>query len=300
MRRQKTRGLAASVIVGLSSLACTTPPTPITPPPPRGSNQGGPSIPRVGSETEAATLDFETITQLQAGGPVAASRHGGDCRGYVGFAPNFRVAVADARPVRFMAQGDRDLTIVVVGPTGQWWCNDDSDGLNPMVEITGPIPGLYSVYIGTYGTDRSLASALVTTDLTRTPTQMAGHTVTVPLSHEVETATGANAAAVGEACSVEQDLSDAAQTHWRVTCGVRVYYNGALPPNDPTWPTGTIAYDAATTSADQTPSFVWNAEGITLRDDASGALGEFEMHLRARTSPFVPAPSPMPVVEQEF
>jgi hypothetical protein len=260
-------------------------------------------IPHVGAENEASTLALETITQVQAGGPVEASRHGGDCRGHVGFAPHFRVALEDARSVRFMAQGNNDLTIVVRGPSGQWWCNDDSDGLNPMVELSAVTPGTYLVYIGTYGSDRSLANALVTTNLSRTPSQLtAGPSLTVPLSHEVESASGANAPALGESCSIEQDVADAARTQWRVTCGVRVYYNGALPPNDPTWPTGTIAYDAATTSADQTPTFIWNADGITLRDDASGASGEFEMHLRPRTSPFVPAPAPLPVpaVETEF
>ena len=100
-------------------------------------------IPHVGSENEASALALETIMQVQAGGPVEASRHGGDCRGHVGFAPHFRVVLEDARPVRFMAQGNNDLTIVVRGPSGQWWCNDDSDGLNPMVELSAATPGTY-------------------------------------------------------------------------------------------------------------------------------------------------------------
>jgi len=282
---QPTRGdqLWRASALALMLQACTSPPTPITPPPPRGTNQGGPQIPRVGSEAEAATLALETIIPLQAGGSIEASRHGGDCRGFVGFAPNFRVLLDDARPVRFMAQGDRDLTIVVRGPTGQW-CNDDNDGLNPMVELAGPTPGLYSVYVGTYGTDRSPANALVTRDLSRMPSQLIGQNMTVPLLHEVETSSGVNAPAVGEPCSVEQDVTDPASTRWRVTCGARIFYSGALPPNDPSWPTGTIAYDAVMSSGDQTPMLVWNAEGLLLRDNAAGPLGALEIRLRPRSS----------------
>ncbi len=275
-------GSASALAVMLQ--ACTSPPTPISPPSPHGTNQGGPQIPRIGSESEAATLAVETITPLQAGGSVQASRHGGDCRGYVSFAPSFRVALDDAQPTRFMAQGERDLTLVVRGPTGQWWCNDDHDGLNPMVEITSPTPGVYSIYVGTYGTDRSPANALVTRDLARMPSQLLGQNMTVPLLHEVESASGLNAPTVGEPCSVEQDVSNPTSTRWRVTCGVRVFYSGALPPNDPSWPTGTIAYDAVMSSGDQTPMMVWNAEGFVLRDDAAGALGELEIRLRPRSN----------------
>lgn len=286
MRRQKTRGNAFSVVVGLSSLlGCNAPPTEMTPPPPRGTDQGGPQIPRVGAEGDAAMLALETVTQVLAGGPVEASRQGGECRGHIGFMPHFRVTAEGARPLRFMAQGDGDLTIVVRGPSGQRWCNDDSDGLNPMVEVPTPVAGTYLVYIGTYSSERLPARALVTTDMTRTPTQISGAAWAGALSHEVESSTGANAPLVGEACTVAQDVSNPAQTHWRVTCGARVYYEASLPPNDPSWPTGTLAYDAAMSSADQTPMFVWNAEGILLRDDEAGSLGELQLRLRTRTVP---------------
>lgn len=290
--------IVSASALALTLQACTTPPTPITPPPPRGANQGGPQIPRIGTEADAATLALETITQLQAGGSVEASRYGGDCRGFVGSAPNFRVSLEGSLPARFMAQGDRDLTIVVRGPSGQHWCNDDHDGLNPMVELAGPIPGVYAIYIGTYGTDRSPASALVTRDLSRMPSQLTGQTITVPLNHEVESSSGLNAPAVGEPCSIEQDMTNPASTRWRVTCGARVFYNGALPPNDPSWPTGTIAYDATMSSGDQTPTFIWNTEGILLRDDAAGALGELEIHLRPRSTQLTTVPTT--AVPEEF
>ena len=252
----------------------------------------------VGVLGEAATLELEVITPALAGGAVDASRHGGDCRGHVGLVPHFRVSLVDARPVRFMAQGAQDLTLVVRGPSGQWWCNDDSDGLNPMVELAGHSPGVYSFYVGTYGTDRTPARALVTTDLTRTPGQLASAAVTPPLSQEVVTSSGANAPLVGSPCSVEQNLADPILTVWRVTCGGRLYYAGSLPPNDPTWPTGTIAYDSDTSMRDGTPSLVSNAEGITLRDDESGSQGAFEMRLGPRSGSPVPAvasPSEEPV-----
>ena len=271
-------------MLAITLQACTTS-MPITPPAPRGANQGGPQIPRIGRESEAATLALETITPLQAGGSVEASRHGGDCRGFVGSEPNFRVSLEDTRSTRFMAQGDRDLTLAVLGPSGQHWCNDDYDGLNPMVELAGPIPGVYAIYVGTYASDRSPANALVTRDLSRMPSQLMGQTITVPLNHEVESSSGLNAPAVGEPCSIEQDLSDPASTRWRVACSGRIFYSGALPPNDPSWPTGTIAYDAQMSSGDQTPTFNWNTEGIFLRDDNAGALGELEIRLRPRTIP---------------
>ncbi|MFK7988776.1 MAG: hypothetical protein AB8I08_22340 [Sandaracinaceae bacterium] len=94
------------------------------------------------------------IQTAVAGGTVQAmtfTSNGAGCRGNLPSNPQFAFTAAGNFPnLRVMANSATDTTLVIRTPDGQFRCNDDSAGFNPMVD--GPFPaGTYQVFIGTYG-----------------------------------------------------------------------------------------------------------------------------------------------------
>lgn len=55
-----------------------------------------------------------------------------------------------------------DLVLMVVGPDGQLYCNDDYLGPDPLVVIDGPESGTYSVWAGTYSRQDNRVDATLT------------------------------------------------------------------------------------------------------------------------------------------
>jgi len=94
---------------------------------------------------------------LQSGGAVnAAQRSGGDCQGFIAEAPDFRVnftAGGTGLPLVFSVESRADTTLVINGPDGKWYCDDDSGNgeLNPSFTFRAPASGQYDVWVGTYG-----------------------------------------------------------------------------------------------------------------------------------------------------
>ncbi len=95
--------------------------------------------------------------ELQSGGPInAAERSGGDCQGFIADAPDYRVnftAGSGNLPLVFSVNARADTTLVINGPDGRWYCDDDggNDGLNPSYVFRRPASGQYDVWVGTYG-----------------------------------------------------------------------------------------------------------------------------------------------------
>lgn len=84
-----------------------------------------------------------------AGGPVSAMDLDGSCRGYIPTAPQIQFDVPMTATLVISASSGVDTTMMVVGPDGRVWCNDDTNGLDPQVSDTFS-PGHYRVFIGTY------------------------------------------------------------------------------------------------------------------------------------------------------
>ena len=108
------------------------------------------------------------VVRITAGGTINsndASSLGGQCVGMITDAPDFRITYA-ARPgarltIRIASQAD--TTLVVNGPNGNWYCNDDlGTSLNPGVIYRTPQSGAYDVWVGTYGTDPAPAEIRIT------------------------------------------------------------------------------------------------------------------------------------------
>lgn len=70
---------------------------------------------------------------------------------------------------------------------------------------------------------------------------------------------------------------------WNVSCGGYVLYGlatgGYQHCEDPTWPPGTLMFDPNTSRIDTDPSFIFNAGGLSVSDDAAGRLGAFTVTL---------------------
>jgi hypothetical protein len=98
---------------------------------------------------------------------MMASTFSPECRGYVPAAPQHTITLtAPFATLRFSVHSDpTDTTIVVRSPTGQVFCNDDTNGLNP--EIVNSFPaGPVQIFVGNYSS--SAPPAPYTMDISQT------------------------------------------------------------------------------------------------------------------------------------
>lgn len=98
-----------------------------------------------------------TATGL-AGGAQLASTLASGCLGNVPMSPQHVLDVtAPFSSLTITVRSSGDTTLVVRMPDGTFRCNDDSDGLNPMV--SGPVgAGRVEIYVGAYSSDATAAS----------------------------------------------------------------------------------------------------------------------------------------------
>lgn len=106
-------------------------------------------------------------TSLRSGGSNDASRLGGNCRGYVADAPDVRLNYdAGSLPLIIRALSNSDTTLVVNGPDGSWYCDDDGgEGLNPQLAFNSPRSGQYDIWVGTYGSASTEVAELQISEL---------------------------------------------------------------------------------------------------------------------------------------
>ncbi|MCB9592386.1 MAG: hypothetical protein H6719_06620 [Sandaracinaceae bacterium] len=84
----------------------------------------------------------------QGGGPFDSTTYGSGCVGYVGAVRDeFLHLTGDFTYLRVVARSDTDIALVIRMSDGSYRCNDDAEGLNPVIE--GPFPrGMHSIYVG--------------------------------------------------------------------------------------------------------------------------------------------------------
>jgi hypothetical protein len=89
---------------------------------------------------------------------------GNDCAGYIDpTRPDMVIQAQDGLPqLMIYMVADGDGTLVVVGPDGTLYCNDDFEGLHPGVLIPEPAAGSYAVFAGTFDGRGGLATLGVT------------------------------------------------------------------------------------------------------------------------------------------
>lgn len=95
------------------------------------------------------------VVNVASGGRNDASQTvSSSCRGFISEAPDVRLNYrAGSYPLILSVASDSDTTLVVNGPDGSWYCDDDSGnyGLNPALRFGSPQSGQYDIWIGTYG-----------------------------------------------------------------------------------------------------------------------------------------------------
>lgn len=98
------------------------------------------------------TPDPRTIDMV-AGGNIQAGNIASQCAGYIARVPDVELTYRDNGnyPLVFTFNSSADTTLVINGPDGNWYCDDDSDGnLNPRVTFSSPQGGIYDIFVGTF------------------------------------------------------------------------------------------------------------------------------------------------------
>lgn len=103
--------------------------------------------------TAGGSIDAYTDTDLP-----------GACVGDISNAPDYEVTyTAGSLPLVFRTRSSTDTTLIINGPDGRWYCDDDSwgDG-DAEVRFNKPSSGTYDVWIGTFNGGTASASLLIT------------------------------------------------------------------------------------------------------------------------------------------
>jgi hypothetical protein len=97
------------------------------------------------------TPDPHTV-DVRAGGPDSADHLGPGCTGFINNArPDVRLNfTAGQLPLNLYVTSQADTTLAVNLPNGQWVCNDDSHGFDPLVSLQSPMSGQYDIWVGTF------------------------------------------------------------------------------------------------------------------------------------------------------
>ena len=95
---------------------------------------------------------------VTAGGITEASTRASGCRGYIATTPDLTVnyTAGNSDYLYIYVSSKADTTLVVRGPSGGYFCNDDDevlDTLDPWVTIKTPRSGTYMIWVGTVTRD---------------------------------------------------------------------------------------------------------------------------------------------------
>lgn len=96
------------------------------------------------------------VLDLDAGGYVDMQGRIESCRGFITENPDYRIQFTPGEqpaPLIFSVNSDVDTTLVINGPDGRWYCDDDSGvrGANPMLMFDAPGAGQYDIWVGIFG-----------------------------------------------------------------------------------------------------------------------------------------------------
>lgn len=111
------------------------------------------------------------VRDVTVGGSSRNPVSGTGCTGFINMnAPDFEVnytAGSGALPLNFYVKSKVDTSLLIYTADGRWVCDDDSNGLNPLVSITNPRTGSYQIWVGAYAESGNLAgSQLLVSELT--------------------------------------------------------------------------------------------------------------------------------------
>lgn len=152
--------LAAFVMTAGTSLAQDATPTPLaaaTPPSPRAY---------IMLDLAAGFPLDPFFVSVNGGGDVDASTLDASCSGYINEDPTVSVNWTGSVPfIKSFVYSDHDPVLVVEQPDGTFLCNDDANSLllDPVIQLTEPITGVYNIWVGSYSPRQLLPGVLVIT-----------------------------------------------------------------------------------------------------------------------------------------
>ena len=116
-----------------------------------------------GSRKNAGFTPDPITSNIYSGGSIdAAQTLRGSCVGMIASAPDYEFTyTAGSFPLSFRVQSQGDTSLIINGPDGRWYCNDDTNGLNPELTWGRPQSGSYDVWVGAVG-DAASATLYIT------------------------------------------------------------------------------------------------------------------------------------------
>ena len=114
--------------------------------------------------------DPYTVDVVSGGGiDASTSNAGAGCAGWVTGQPdvivNFEEMSGFLRFAFRPSADGADATLVINDGQGNWHCNDDASGLNPVVDLADAPPGQYDIWIGSYNSEDRITGQLLVTEL---------------------------------------------------------------------------------------------------------------------------------------
>ncbi len=117
------------------------------------------------------TPDPAEIT-ITSGGSINAASANSGCNGFVTANPDAIIRWRGQSEFLRLAfrpnEAGQDTTLVVRTPGGQYICNDDTVGLNPVVDLNNPAAGAYRVWVGSYEAGTNTPGKLLVSELRST------------------------------------------------------------------------------------------------------------------------------------
>ncbi|MBI3437207.1 MAG: peptidase S1 [Proteobacteria bacterium] len=109
-----------------------------------------------------------TVVAVQSGGNINANTINSSCAGFIADAPDVRLQfTAGSLPLIISVASQSDTTLIVNGPDGRWYCDDDGgQNMNPSLRFDHAASGQYDIWIGTYGASSLQNAQLNVSELT--------------------------------------------------------------------------------------------------------------------------------------
>lgn len=112
---------------------------------------------------ESGFMPDPHVLTLTAGGSVDLSQYGHS--GYAASKPDvdfyFTPSGNADETLTISVTSETDTILLINGPAGTWYFNDDSNGVNPSITFKDPEDGLYSIFVGTFDAESAEAELLI-------------------------------------------------------------------------------------------------------------------------------------------
>lgn len=105
------------------------------------------------------------VPRITAGGRYSLQNcFGTNWRGYTITRPDYRMVYQGGSPtgrLTFRLDSNRTDTILLINaPDGQWYYNDDANGVNSMITFNSPLQGQYDIWAGSYNNSSNNAAVM--------------------------------------------------------------------------------------------------------------------------------------------